>query len=707
METIFYAIGAVVVLGIVAFFVLKKLQAQKIHLPTVVKPRLPTKQAQATPEAVTPPTDSDITVAETHINNQNYNEAINELKRILIINPRHSKALLRLLQTYGITKQYQAFNQLYQKIHEIADGETIREADFCKSLLEEEMSALAKPVTPPQPSPSNQATMVAPVVAASVVAASSQVAPDVEQVLDFDFAAPVSDSSASVAATPISQAAHHADAFDLDFDVKSEVPSSGLNTHEVLDDRELILDFNAPDEEGLPSSVTSSTEPTLSFDELMFDEPLSNPTNEASVLTFDSLASDISPSLDSTPNTHLAFDTDTSSELDRDLESELSFDFPDLHTSEASPTKDADDLTFDVPPSKAHLDASQSEVLADLSDSTLDEKEEAFDFDFNLATESPVTSDTTNITAPSDTSDGLMPDDSMSDNLVLDEFDFNFEANSSGATLAQTSTSELPDAKMHTEASFGDIDFTFDADTPSIDNASLSAKENDDFLLDSLDPKIDLVDEFTDSEPIFSSAPQTPDLTADLDIAPTLEADNTLVASELDVSDEMAFGELDLDLTDLNATESQASAQDDELLAFDDVKSPHFEVNDGLDLVDETTFDITPTTDTSDTGLDSKLLDDALASDEFDFSDTSAQEVGLVSEPEHHDETLIAPIQAATPLKTNPINHLDEANITLNLAKQYLDLGEYDSAKRLLGEVIQTGNASQKQDAKSLIAQMM
>lgn len=46
----------------------------------------------------------------------------------------------------------------------------------------------------------------------------------------------------------------------------------------------------------------------------------------------------------------------------------------------------------------------------------------------------------------------------------------------------------------------------------------------------------------------------------------------------------------------------------------------------------------------------------------------------------------------------------DPNQITLNLAEQYLELGEYDSAKRLLDEVVHTGDSQQQQQAQALLA---
>ena len=49
------------------------------------------------------------------------------------------------------------------------------------------------------------------------------------------------------------------------------------------------------------------------------------------------------------------------------------------------------------------------------------------------------------------------------------------------------------------------------------------------------------------------------------------------------------------------------------------------------------------------------------------------------------------------------VQSLDSNQVALDLAGQYLQLGEYDSAKRLLNEVISQGNSAQQQQAQSLL----
>ena len=49
------------------------------------------------------------------------------------------------------------------------------------------------------------------------------------------------------------------------------------------------------------------------------------------------------------------------------------------------------------------------------------------------------------------------------------------------------------------------------------------------------------------------------------------------------------------------------------------------------------------------------------------------------------------------------VKSLDSHQVTLDLAAQYLQLGEYDSAKRLLNEVMVQGNSEQQNQAKALL----
>ncbi|MDO4449379.1 MAG: hypothetical protein Q4B79_00265, partial [Moraxella sp.] len=228
MSTILLAIGVIVIFGIVAFFVFQKLQAQKTGLPTTPQ----VNPLQAPTPMPTPVSTNELAKAEAYVQNQNYNEAITELKRILMTNPHHHGAMLKLLQVYGITKQFSAFNQLHQKIHEIADSETIREADFCKSLLAEEIAKTQTNNQTPNP------------------AAPTQTDAGLEPNLN---------------ATPESS---------LEFDLETlDVPEPAAKTSVPA---EPMLDLNDLNFNPSTPSAAPASAPSLDFDDLSFDEPKDN-----------------------------------------------------------------------------------------------------------------------------------------------------------------------------------------------------------------------------------------------------------------------------------------------------------------------------------------------------------------------------------------------------------------------------------------------
>lgn len=74
--------------------------------------------------------------AERLLGTQNYDEAVSELKRALMLEPKNNAVMLKLLQVYGLTNQHQAFFDLHEKIQAHADAETIAEADHLKSLID-------------------------------------------------------------------------------------------------------------------------------------------------------------------------------------------------------------------------------------------------------------------------------------------------------------------------------------------------------------------------------------------------------------------------------------------------------------------------------------------------------------------------------------------------------------------------------------------
>ncbi|WP_201526966.1 FimV/HubP family polar landmark protein [Psychrobacter frigidicola] len=113
---------------------------------------------------------------------------------------------------------------------------------------------------------------------------------------------------------------------------------------------------------------------------------------------------------------------------------------------------------------------------------------------------------------------------------------------------------------------------------------------------------------------------------------------------------------------------------------------------------------LTPTFD-DDTGID--YLD-------FDFDDTEASPTTTLTlvttesdsinlDSKYVDTLTSADFDAQFASDFDFVKTLDNNQITLDLAGQYLQLGEYDSAKRLLNEVVAQGNSEQQQQAQELL----
>ena len=109
--------------------------------------------------------------------------------------------------------------------------------------------------------------------------------------------------------------------------------------------------------------------------------------------------------------------------------------------------------------------------------------------------------------------------------------------------------------------------------------------------------------------------------------------------------------------------------------------------------------------------------DNTLIDDDFDFGSlsdapTATMPVDLASEIENNvDSEVIADteIESAEDFSSrfaadfDFVKTLDSNQVTLDLAGQYVQLGEYDSAKRLLNEVISQGTSEQQSQAQALL----
>ena len=289
--------------------------------------------------------------------------------------------------------------------------------------------------------------------------------------------------------------------------------------------------------------------------------------------------------------------------------------------------------------------------------------------------------------------------------LSLDDLE---EDSSEPATTSMTSITELDitdeeslstsNAKeVNSRESAIDSDFDFDL-VESHDTSSeapittlsndysndIILDDNEDFVLDLADLEIQTIDEDVNNE-IATEAilVEQEDFTLSLDPNASIGAIDTFAVAKTTSSNETPV----------------LIADDFEDFSFDDNEAQ--ETNEAIRE--------TPTTVVFD--------DNTLIDDDFDFGSlsgvpTATTPVDLASEIESNvDSEVIAEheIESAEDFSSrfaadfDFVKTLDSNQVTLDLAGQYVQLGEYDSAKRLLNEVISQGTSEQKSQAQALL----
>ena len=209
-----------------------------------------------------------------------------------------------------------------------------------------------------------------------------------------------------------------------------------------------------------------------------------------------------------------------------------------------------------------------------------------------------------------------------------------------------------------------------------------------------------------------------------------------------DQSSDLGDQSLTLDIDSKPSMSSNLESVDNDLLLFLDEVTDNNSLDEiTANLKAETTEDFAnhPFSFTADNGLELDTLDSVALADTINksqaseipltFSDDSDIEafefnidspeqvieplsalgkIEATSSPVLLDETkdtdLSASFAAQFAADFEFVDTLDSQQITLDLAGQYLQLGEYDSANRLLNEVVAQGNPEQQQQAQALLA---
>ena len=272
------------------------------------------------------------------------------------------------------------------------------------------------------------------------------------------------------------------------------------------------------------------------------------------------------------------------------------------------------------------------------------------------------------------------------------------------------------DNSSDSSASDSDFDFDFDlaepqdistqAPTTTLSNGTsnnTTLDENEDFVLDLADLEIEASDDnvYADVDEVTTEAIQLEQ--EDL----TLSLDNVDDINDIDTFNAPVEAE----------TKTQPSSETSILIDdnFDDFT---FEDNAAQEINEVPYETVAHETVASNTAPTTVTFDDnTLIDDDFDFDSlasapTATTPVELASEVENNvdsDFTAETEVETAEDFSSrfaadfDFVKTLDSNQVTLDLAGQYVQLGEYDSAKRLLNEVISQGTSEQQSLAQTLL----
>lgn len=371
-------------------------------------------------------------------------------------------------------------------------------------------------------------------------------------------------------------------------------------------------------------------------------------------------------------------------------------------------------IDFDVPANKAEkqhsgVDANLDKEavshtayksdLVDSSDSTLanssafDNIEQDFDLSLNDLEESisePAKEDLT-ISTVTDV------DDNSSDSDLDFDFDFDADLAEQEVTATEPATTTLSNDGLNDAAhemtlddeafvlDLADLEIDSDDDNLSVNDADAieagHIEEDEDELALSLDSIDDANGTSVEAQ---QSSNETPVVTED-NPANFDDFDNFTLEDD-------AFENTNIlesnDVFENNNVFENNSAEE---LSFEDVNTADTDVVASSTAPTAVTFD------------DNTLIDDDFDFDSLSVTPTATTPVEVQSIGGIESVETTEDFSARFAADFDFVKSLDSNQVTLDLASQYVQLGEYDSAKRLLNEVISQGNSEQQSQAQALL----
>ena len=392
----------------------------------------------------------------------------------------------------------------------------------------------------------------------------------------------------------------------------------------------------------------------------------------------------------------------------------IDFDLPTNQTNDVeelpAPTVSEDTTGFEDISTDEAISSTQSLEIENIS-ATSEQSDDSFDLtlsdlesDFDdLATTNDATA-TPIATASNDAIDSQALDSHDSTDINIDDseildFDFGIDTPEEAISTETSTTDDASNSESDTSALEDDA-FILDFDDLAADSETNQKVENtaDDLLSNEDDFDLSLEDL---DESISINEPSTAENNNELD---------DFVFEDSDIED-TSIDSTDAESTDIKDIVAKETDTNDTIVIDDSFADIDLESFDNLDEVND------PVTSNT----------ESVNSLRFDDHTVLEDEAGLdsLSEELETNASTVAPVETQSDISTSPLNtsnlnsetdfasrfaadfdfvkSLDSNQVTLDLAEQYLQLGEYDSAKRLLNEVIAQGNSEQQDKAQMLL----
>ncbi len=372
------------------------------------------------------------------------------------------------------------------------------------------------------------------------------------------------------------------------------------------------------------------------------NEPTIDPSINEQAVTHNEYKNDLAASSDSTLETSNDFN-------DSQQDFVLSLDDLEQDIDEPAATSAAPVIDLDIADE-------QSLSMSTVSGTNENKSNSELDFDFDLAEQDNTASETNASLSKDDlnnTDDEITLDD---EDFVLDLADLELDTSETNMSLNDESMTDVSSLKDDLALSLDSIDDN--NDTPV--EVQSSSDENSAVIDDSLND----FDEFDNF--VLEDHPS--------------ENNHVLESNSID---ELSFA--DVDTTDNQTNETVASSNTPTTGRFDD--------NTLID--DDFDFDSLASAPTATTPVEVKNDYDVSS----DVNSTNMLDNATIETEVETTEDFSSRFAADFDF----VKTLDSNQVTLDLASQYVQLGEYDSAKRLLIEVINQGNSEQQSQAQALL----